>query len=144
MKTLRSKFFVAEESDAIYLKEENLPEGFKIINLDGHFFSMVGFLSPDGVAFVADCLSSRETLQKYGIGVVYAVRDYLETLEKIKKLDAKVFVPSHAEPTENITELADYNIKAVNGIIGKITELLKTAKIFEELLKELNLEELEL
>lgn len=137
MKALRSKFFIAEESDVIYLSEENLPEGFKLIKLDGHFFSMVGFITPDGVAFIADCLSSKQTLEKYGIGVIYDVSAYLDTLEMIKGLDAKVFVPSHAEPTSDISELADFNINAVKGIIEKITELLKTPKIFEELLGKL-------
>ena len=136
-KALRSKFLLADESNAEYLTEECLPDGFKIIKLYGHFFSMVGFLSPDGVAFIADCVSSKETLDKYGIGVIYDVKACIDTLEQIKELNAKLFVPSHAEPTEDITELADYNIKKVKQTAQKITELCKKPIGFEELLKKL-------
>lgn len=136
-KELRSKFFVAEQSDAEYLSEENLPDGFKIIKLDGHFFSMVGFLTPDGVAYIADCLSSKQTLDKYGIGVIYDVKAYLNSLEEIKNLKAEFFVPSHAEVGKDITALADYNIKKVKETADKIVEFAKEPIIFEELLKKL-------
>lgn len=136
-KELRSKFFLAEESSAEYLTEEALPEGIKLLRLDGHFFSMVGFLAPDGVAFIADCLSSEATLDKYGIGVIYDVDAYIKTLEEIKTIDAKTFVPSHAEPTGDITELADYNIKKVQQTAEKIVRYCKEPITFDELLKKL-------
>ena len=64
-KDLRHKFLMAQASDAEYLTKEVLPEGFEIIPLPGHFFDMVGFRTPDDVVYLADCLSSRETLEKY-------------------------------------------------------------------------------
>ena len=67
-KELRHKFLMAQESDAQELMKECLPEGFEIIPLPGHFFDMVGFRTPDDVVYLADCLSSRETLDKYQIG----------------------------------------------------------------------------
>ena len=61
---LRHKFLMAQESDASLLTEDTLPEGFEIIPLPGHYFDMVGFRTPDDVVFLADCLSSRQTLDK--------------------------------------------------------------------------------
>ena len=136
-KELKNKFLMAQESGAEYLTEESLPEGFKIIPLRGHFFDMVGFLTPDGVAFVADCLSSEATLKKYGIGVVLEVEAYINTLEAVKSLDAKVFVPSHAEVTEDITALADLNIAAARETAEKILSLLGEPATFDELMKRL-------
>ena len=136
-KELRSKFFVAETSDVSPLTEEVLPEGFKIINLPGHFFDMVGFLTPDGVAFIADSLSSKATLDKYAVGVVVDVEAYIKTLEELPSIGAKYYVPSHAEVCSDIKELADYNIAATYKNIDKITELLKEAKTFDELMKAL-------
>ena len=69
-----------------------LPEGFALLQLPGHFFHMVGFRSPDDVVYLADCLSSRETLDKYQIGFVYDVAAYLDTLEKVKTMQAAAFV----------------------------------------------------
>lgn len=58
-KNLRHKFLMAQESQAEYLTEECLPEGFKLIMLPGHFFDMAGFRTPDDVVYLADCLSSK-------------------------------------------------------------------------------------
>ena len=80
-KDLRHKFLMAQESDAKELTPGVLPEGFALLQLPGHFFHMVGFRSPDDVVYLADCLSSRETLDKYQIGFVYDVAAYLDTLE---------------------------------------------------------------
>ena len=89
VKELRHKFLLAQESDALELTPEVLPEGFGMIPLPGHFFDMVGFRTPDDVLFLADCLSSRETLDKYQIGFIYDVAAYLDTLEAVKAMEAK-------------------------------------------------------
>ena len=87
-KELRHKFLLAQESAAEELTEDRLPEGFSEIPLPGHFFDMVGFRTPDDVVYLADCLSSRETLEKYRIGFIYDVGAYVDTLEKVKTMRA--------------------------------------------------------
>ena len=136
-KELRHKFLMAQESDAQELTGAVLPEGFELLQLPGHFFHMVGFRSPDDVVYLADCLSSRETLDKYQIGFIYDVAAYLDTLEKVKTMQAAAFVPAHAEVTEDIAPLAQYNIDKVLEIAGHIVELCAEPIIFEELLKKL-------
>ncbi len=136
-KDLRHKFLMAQESDAQELTGAVLPEGFELLQLPGHFFHMVGFRSPDDVVYLADCLSSRETLEKYQIGFIYDVAAYLDTLEKVKTMQAAAFVPAHAEVTEDIAPLAQYNIDKVHEIADHIVELCTEPIIFEELLKKL-------
>ena len=136
-KELRHKFLMAQESDAQELTPGVLPEGFALLQLPGHFFHMVGFRSPDDVVYLADCLSSRETLDKYQIGFVYDVAAYLDTLEKVKTMQAAAFVPAHAEVTEDIAPLAQYNIDKVLEIADHMVELCAEPVIFEELLKKL-------
>ena len=136
-KDLRHKFLMAQESDAQELMPDVLPEGFELLQLPGHFFHMVGFRSPDDVVYLADCLSSRETLDKYQIGFIYDVAAYLDTLEKVKTMQAAAFVPAHAEVTEDIAPLAQYNIDKVHEIADHIVELCAEPVIFEELLKKL-------
>lgn len=135
-KDLRHKFLVAQESDAQYLTDDVLPEGFEIIPLKGHFFDMVGFRVGD-VVYLADCLSSKETLDKYGIGVVYDVGEYLATLERVKAMRAGVFIPAHAGQTDDISALAQYNIDKVNEIADKICEFCAEPICFEKLLQKL-------
>lgn len=136
-KDLRHKFLMAQESDAQELTPTVLPEGFELLQLPGHFFHMVGFRSPDDVVYLADCLSSRETLDKYQIGFIYDVAAYLDTLEKVKTMQAAAFVPAHAQVTEDIAPLAQYNIDKVHQIADHMVELCAEPVIFEELLKKL-------
>ena len=134
---LRHKFLLAQESNAEPLTAESLPEGFELIELPGHFFDMAGFRTPDDVVFLADCLSSMETLDKYQIGFIYDVAAYLETLEKVKKLKARMFIPAHAEATEDISGLAQYNIDKVHEIAERITEICHDPICFEDILQKL-------
>ena len=137
MKELKHKFLMAQESDALPLTETALPEGLKLLPLPGHYFDMVGFMCSDGTAYIADCLSSRETLDKYQISFIYDVAAYLDTLDKVMSLQANCFVPSHAEPTEDIAPLARYNIDKVHEIAERILSVCAEPKCFEDVLQAL-------
>ena len=136
-KDLRHKFLMAQESDARPLTQEVLPQGFGLLPLPGHFFDMVGFRTPDDVVYLADCLSSRETLDKYQIGFVYDVAAYLQTLEAVKAMSARCFVPAHAPACEDIAPLAQYNLDKVAEIAGVILDLCREPLCFEALLRKL-------
>ena len=133
-KDLRHKFLMAQESDAQYLTPEALPEGMEMIPLPGHSFHMTGFCTAEGVAYIADCLSSRQTLDKYRVGYIWDVGTYLDTLEKVKAMDAAVFVPAHADPAEDIGPLAQYNIDAVHAVAEDILDICKAPASFEAVL----------
>ena len=151
-KDLRHKFLLAKPSKVNKLKsnltsaeltpdsgfsDPDFPKEIEIIPLPGHFFDMVGFRTPDDVVFLADCLSSKETLDKYRIGFIYDVAEYLKTLETVKTLKAKMFVPAHAPVTDNISELCEYNISAVNSIAEDIVSICKEPLCFEKILQRL-------
>lgn len=137
MKALRHKFLLAQESDAQPLTPEHLPAGFELIPLPGHFFDMIGLRTPDDVVFLADCLSSQATLDKYQISYVYDVAAYLDTLERVKEMHAALFVPAHADATEDIAPLAQYNIDKVNEIASHILDFCAAPHTFEEVLQHL-------
>ena len=136
-KELRNKFLMAQSVDCQELSSEHLPEGMEAIPLPGHFFDQVGFRTGEGIVFLADCLSSRETLDKYRVGFIYDVGAYLETLEKVKTMDAGLFVPSHAEVTEDIAPLAQYNIDVCMEIAERILEFCAEPLNSEELIRRL-------
>lgn len=134
---LRHKFLMAQASEATELTAENVPDGWQIIPLPGHFFDMVGFRTPDDVVYLADCLSSRETLSKYQIGFIYDVASYLKTLDLVKTMQAKVFIPAHAPVQESIAELAQENIDKVLEIADKIIDICACPLCFESVLQKL-------
>ena len=135
--SLRHKFLMAQESEANELTPESMPENLSMLPLPGHFFDMVGFKSADGAVFLADCLSSQETLDKYQITFVYDVAAYLNTLEMVRTLDGKIFVPAHAAATEEIAPLAQRNIDKVNEIAERILEICISQIPFETILQRL-------
>ena len=136
-KELRHKFLLAQASDALELTAETVPAGWRILPLPGHFFDMVGFRTPDDVVYLADCLSSRETLEKYQIGFIYDVASYLKTLEQVKTMRACMFVPAHAEACDSIADLAQLNIDKVLEIADTIVNICKEPQCFESVLQKL-------
>ena len=89
------------------------------------------------MVYLADCLSSKETLDKYRIGFIYDIGAYIDTLEKVKTIQAKMFVPAHAAAVEDISELAQYNIDKVLEVADRITELCASPINFETILQQL-------
>ena len=136
-KDIQNKFMMAQPCNAELLTEDVLPEGWTIIELPGHSFDMAGFLTPDGNAYIADSLSSEETLAKYGIGYLWDPARALESLEMLKALNAKKYVPAHAEVTENISALAETNIKAILGVEDALLEICGEACTFEDILQKI-------
>ena len=136
-KELRHKFLLAQESDVEYLTEECLPEGVTVIPLPGHFFDMVGFRNDDDVVYLADCLSSEDTLVKYGITFIYDVAAYLDTLKRVKEMEAKLFVPAHAQETDNIAPLAQRNIDKVHEVAERILSICEEPLCAECILQKL-------
>ncbi|MCI8348312.1 MAG: MBL fold metallo-hydrolase [Firmicutes bacterium] len=136
-KDLRHKFLMAQESSVSDFSDMEFPGEIEIIPLKGHFFDMVGFRTPDDVIYLADCLSSEETLDKYKIGFIYDVAAYIDTLESVKKMKGKMFVPSHAEATDDIKPLAQYNIDKVFEVGDKIAQLCSEPSCFENILQRI-------
>ncbi len=161
---LRNKFLMAQGSDAEELTPDVLPgyaaaqetpqaapvcagsrsgpqaaeiRCLEIIPLPGHAFEMVGFRTADDVVYLADCLSGRGTLDKYKIGYLYDIGAYLETLEMVKTMNARMFVPAHAEAAEDIAPLAQYNIDRTLEVAEKIVEICAEPLCFEAVLKRL-------
>ncbi len=136
-KELRHKFLLAQGCDALPLTADCLPEGWQMLPLPGHTWDMVGFRSADGVVFLADALSGEETLEKYQIAFLVDVQAYLETLEAVRQMEARLFVPAHAAPTEDIAPLAAVNIRKVHEIAETIEQICKTPAPFESVLKQI-------
>ena len=136
-RALRNKFLMAQDCRALPLTEETLPEGFKILPLPGHSFHMIGILTPDGTAYIADCVSSKETLDKYGVGYIWDVAASIKTLETLNEIPAKIFVPSHADIADDISPLAIYNVEKIREAGERIAQICETPSAFETILKKI-------
>lgn len=133
-KALRHKFLMAQPSPAEDVSAPGFPAGVDIIPLPGHFFDMVGYRTPDGTAYIADCVSSAATLEKYGVPFIYDVAAYLDTLRRLPELEAGLYVPAHAEAVEDIAPLAELNLRHVEALCESVLDLCAEPVCFDELL----------
>ncbi len=138
-KDLYNKFLCAQTSSALPLAEAALPSGMEIVPLPGHSFDMVGYKTPDGNLFIADSVSSAETLEKYGVSYLWDVAAFLESLEKLKSLPAARFIPAHAPVCSGaeLAALADVNKAAVERTEALLLQICSSPRCFEELLAEI-------
>lgn len=134
-KALRHKFLMAQPSPAEDVSAPGFPAGVDIIPLPGHFFDMTGYRTPDGTAYIADCVSSAATLEKYGVPFIYDVAAYLDTLRKLPELEAGLYVPAHAEAVEDIAPLAELNLRHVEALCESMLDLCAEPVCFDELLR---------
>lgn len=134
-KELKAKFLMAKDSVVTDFSSPDFPKEIEIIQLTGHFFDMVGFRTPDNTVFLADCVCSPATLEKYGVTFIYDVARYLATLDMIETLEASIFVPSHAEPTTDIRPLAAINRAKVYEIEGVISEICATPQTIDSIIQ---------
>ncbi|MFZ2330517.1 MAG: MBL fold metallo-hydrolase, partial [Atribacterota bacterium] len=88
--------------------------------LEGHFIQMIGVKTPDGVLFLADSLFSAETISKYGLTVKSDIEKSLNTYSLLEKFSARLFIPSHTTPAEDISDLIRVNRENVEQVNRKI------------------------
>lgn len=133
---ITNKFLLAKESKVTDIKN-NFLEGLEYFTLKGHFFDMIGIKTSDDVYFLADSLFSEETIAKYHLFFIYDVKEFLNTLDYLKEIDGKLYIPSHAEVTENISSLIEINKNKIYEILNKIYNICKEGRTFEEILKKI-------
>lgn len=131
---LKNKFLMANES-VVTNNLSDLPEGLEWFSLKGHFFDMIGIKTLDNVVFLADSLFSEETINKYHLFFIYDVCKYLKTLDELQEMDAKLFIPSHCEATDNINHLIEVNKNKIIEVADMIYNCCVNEVTFEEILK---------
>ena len=132
---LRNKFLMAKPTEKTCDIAEGLPAGLSVIKLPGHYLDMIGVTTDDGVCFLADALFRREIIEKYHIVFIYDVAKFLESLDMIEKLEAKVYIPAHADASGDVKELIAANRAKVHEIAEFLVELCREPKTFEKILK---------
>lgn len=134
--SLRRQVFLAEPSRAEVLTEADLPEGWEMIPLPGHWFNMVGFRTADDVVFLADLVLSEKALNgRSKIPYLVDAGAYLDTLEKAKDMQAALFIPGHAAVTDDISDLAQKNIDKIYEITDCLMDMLEKPLSVDQILQ---------
>ncbi|MBR5642324.1 MAG: MBL fold metallo-hydrolase [Firmicutes bacterium] len=135
-KQLRNKFLMAESSAVKPIAETDLQAlgGLEVLQLGGHSMDMIGLRTPDNVVYLADCVFSEETTQKYHVNFQYDVAKAFETLDYVETLEADWFVPAHAAPCKDIKPLVAANRAKMLEVADLLLSLCKEGACFEDIL----------
>ena len=134
---LRHRFLLADASAVSDLSDPAFPQEISWFSLPGHSYDMVGYRTPDDVVFLGDALCSEETVEKYGVTFLHDAGAYLQTLDLVAQMHAKLFIPCHAAPTADIVPLARKNQARVREIAQMIVAMCAEPKSHEEVLQQL-------
>ncbi|AYD40942.1 MBL fold metallo-hydrolase [Clostridium fermenticellae] len=117
-------------------------EKFEIIPLSGHSIEQIGIITPEKVCFLGDSIFSSEILNKYSFPYLYDIENSLNSLNRIKEIDADYFIISHADnilDKQQITTLVDKNIQNIQNYIEQILELLDQPLTREDILQNISI-----
>jgi glyoxylase-like metal-dependent hydrolase (beta-lactamase superfamily II) len=134
---LRNKFLMAKPSRVTDI----IPSSGKILDTDlesfpipGHFFDMIGIRTPDDVLFIADSLFPERVISKYHSFFLLDIRAHLKTLERLREMKARCFVPGHGAPDTDISMLIEVNRKKIKEISALLETITKRPKATEDIL----------
>ena len=116
-------------------------EKFEVISLKGHSIEQIGIITPEKVCFLGDSIFSNEILQKYSFPYLYDIEESINTLNRIKDIDADYFLISHANDIlnkEQIVTLANKNLENIETYKTQILELLDQPLSREDLLENIS------
>jgi Zn-dependent hydrolases, including glyoxylases len=113
---------------------------FEVLSLKGHSPESIGVITSDRVCFLGDSIFSDTILDKYSFPYLFNIEEALNTLDKIKEIDADYFVISHADSflnKEELNILADRNITNIKKYLDEMLELLDEPHSKEDLLENI-------
>jgi len=142
IKDLKNKFLMARPSKIDYVIKTNEKKLFfnevqlEIIRLLGHSPNQIGVVIDD-ILFCADSVFSKDVLKRHKVPFYIDIDDQKETLKFLRESIYKFYVPSHANPTDDITELSDANLEVITNVEKCLTKNIIGRKTTEQILKKL-------
>lgn len=136
-KVLQNKFLMGSKSRVDRFIDKGMLElglqGVEIIDLKGHSPGQIGVATPDGVLFAADAYFSSSIVKKYRLPYFTNVKDTLDTLYRLNKMNYDYFLPSHGRCSSDPGGEIETNIRAIHDTIDLITGRLSEPMAREEL-----------
>lgn len=129
---LKNKFLMAENTS--YVNTE-FPKNFRIIDLSGHSWGMIGVITKDDVLFCADAFYSEIIVKKHPLLFHINTKNFMDSMEKLLKYDY-IKVIAHGGLVNNVEKTISTNMDAINNIIEFIFN--NTPKFKEDIYSDLS------
>lgn len=107
---------------------------FGILPLPGHSAGHLGFVTPDGAAYVGDCLISQSEIDGAKLPTSMFIARDLESKAYLKTTDYPVYILAHKEVVrrEALEDLIDRNIGFIQSKRAELLEVLEDGMTFSE------------
>ena len=113
---------------------------FEIIKLSGHTEGSIGVLTDDKILFVGDLFVGSQMLKKFDLLLLYDVKEYLNSVNKIKGIDFEYMVLGHDKEIHSKIDsqvVINNHISAVNNYVNQVKDLLKSPMTIDDILKNI-------
>ncbi|RLI75372.1 MBL fold metallo-hydrolase [Archaeoglobales archaeon] len=145
-KDLMGRFLMAKPSkvDCVVKGQDVIEFGdltLKVVPLLGHSPNQIG-VEVENVLFCADSVFSKNIIEKYKIPLFVDIENQKKTLKLLEKSNYDFYVPSHAEMTEDITDLVNVNLEVIEKVENFLLSISKpktTEQIFKEIFDKFNI-----
>ncbi|MGC8620021.1 MAG: MBL fold metallo-hydrolase [Thermoplasmata archaeon] len=135
-KFMQNKFLMAERTKNV---KTMLPDIFKVIDLTGHSWQMIGILTEDDILFCADAFYSENIVLKHPLLFHIDTENFLKKMDEILNMNYKKII-SHGGIINDAERTININKNAIVNIINKIIDSLPNYmdSIYSSLLMDLN------
>ena len=113
------------ESGAFQVKVGDQTIDMMALALPGHAPNQMGYITPDGIAYLGDALVSEDITQKHPLIFTFDVKQHLESLEQLKAVKAHGYVIAHGGYFDDIEPLIIANQNALLSTQDEILSCLK-------------------
>lgn len=96
---------------------------FGILPLPGHAASHVGFVTPDGVCYLADALLSGQVLASRRLPYMLDWAQTLRTVGKLVELHYPYYILAHCGVYADVGGLAEENLRHFGGLLDDFAEI---------------------
>lgn len=142
------KFKVSDEKNNFIQVDDTIEESdmvlnnrkFEIIKLSGHTEGSIGVLTEDKVLFVGDLFVGNQILKKFDLLLLYDVKEYINSIDKIKSIDFEYMVLGHERhicSKSDSLSIIDAHKNAIIKYVNQVKYLLKSPTTIDNILKNI-------
>ena len=115
---------------------------FEVLPLPGHSPEHIGFVTPDGVAYLADVLVSTPQLKEIRLPYIICAEPHLEALQRLRKQKYNAYILAHRGWYKDVSSFIDQNVARWENNLQMTWSMLSSPMTQEEsaaaLMKHLN------
>ena len=109
---------------------------FGILQLPGHSAGHIGVVTPDGAAYVGDCLIDHDEIAAAKLPTSMFIARDLESKRKLYELHCPKYIVAHKEVLDDITGLIGENIRFIEDKAQEMLDCLQEGMTFDQWLYE--------